>query len=114
MLTERRERALEDLDQAVSNGTASSGIEPVWRASRRSTPGLLIVEDGFEQPAQINASLAEVLTGMRNAMDAQQRAVAAERDERVHLVGSREALVAARRWRAAGPERTRDVAGGAC
>lgn len=55
MLTERRERALQNLDQAVSNGAASSGIEAVWRATRRSTPGLLIVEDGFEQPAQISS-----------------------------------------------------------
>ncbi len=52
MLAERRLDALEHLDRAVSNGTAASGIEPVWRAARRQ-PGLLLVEHAFERAASI-------------------------------------------------------------
>lgn len=50
--TERRHAALELLDRAIGAGTAASGIEPVWRASRRD-PGTLLVEAGYEQPVKV-------------------------------------------------------------
>lgn len=55
MLTERRLAALDDLDRAVSRGSAESGIEQVWRAVRRN-PGLLLVEATFEQPARVDTN----------------------------------------------------------
>lgn len=54
MLSERRLAALDSLERAVGNGSAASGIEPVWRAARR-TPGLLLVESAFEQPVRVAA-----------------------------------------------------------
>ena len=54
MLGERRLVDLDHLERAEGSASLASGIEPVLRSTRR-TPGLLLVEDHFEQPARITA-----------------------------------------------------------
>lgn len=55
MLTERRVAALHQLDQAVSAGRASSGLDQVWRDARRERGALLLVEEHFEVAARLRA-----------------------------------------------------------
>jgi len=49
---ERRVLAMDALDRAVRSGTAASGLEPAWRAAHGG-PGLLLVEEAYEQPVRI-------------------------------------------------------------
>ena len=53
VLGDRRVLALTALERAVNAGTASSGIDEVWRRARRARGGLLVVEAGFEHPAVV-------------------------------------------------------------
>lgn len=55
VLCERRVLALAALERAVGAGTAASGLDQVWRHARRGIGGLLVVEQGFEHPAAVNA-----------------------------------------------------------
>lgn len=52
VLAERWERALAMLERATGAGDSASGIEPVWRAAHR-VPGLLLVEQSYEQPVRV-------------------------------------------------------------
>lgn len=61
-LDERRRLALSELERAVGDGNASSGLHQVWREVHRRRPALLLVEAGLEQPAIIDPDGALAVT----------------------------------------------------
>ena len=53
--TLRRTRALVRLNEAVSLNRHASGIDQVWRAAYENRCQILLVETGFEYPADLSA-----------------------------------------------------------
>ena len=52
--TLRRTRALARLDEAVSANRYASGVDQVWRAAFEKRCQMLLVETGFEHPADVS------------------------------------------------------------
>lgn len=69
VLGKRRLLAFTALERAVGAGTATSGIDQVWRLAHRGAGGLLLVEEGFEHPASIAEDRTLILAANPTAPD---------------------------------------------
>jgi hypothetical protein len=55
-LARQREQVLQELDAAVSVGKYDSGIDTAWRMAHEGRGAVLLVEEGFHYPAQVDVS----------------------------------------------------------